>query len=342
MPKKNNTIAEINPQAFKELIYQFRGQQVMLDSDLATIYGYETRDFNNQVKHNIEKFDEDFMFQLSKEEIEILKWKKSTSSWGGRRSVPNVFTEQGIYMLMTVLKGPLATTQSKALIRTFKQMKDHIVQNQPLLGQREYMQLSLQTSENTRDIIEVRNSLSEIDEKVANIVDSLGEVVTKSQLANVMLDFGEPSVRRGWLILNGQPVESDLAYHQIYSEAKKSIYLIDNYLGLKTLALLKDVPSSVEIQIISDNIQGKLHKAEYNDFLTEYPTINILLRSAGSVFHDRYIVLDYDTTNEKIYHCGASSKDGGSKVTTITLVTDAKIYHSLIDKTLINPILILR
>lgn len=99
----------------KNLIYTIRGIKVMLDSDLAKIYGYQTRSFNQQVKNNIEKFDEDFRFQLTKEEYEkILKSKNLTSSWGGIRKLPYVFTEQGIYMLMTVLKGELAIKQSKA------------------------------------------------------------------------------------------------------------------------------------------------------------------------------------------------------------------------------------
>ena len=92
---------------------------------------------------------------MTDEECEILRCKNSTSSWGGRRYNPYAFTEQGIYMLMTVLKGELATRQSKALIRIFKQMKDYIVDNQPLLGQREYLQLSLQTTQNTQDLLDL-------------------------------------------------------------------------------------------------------------------------------------------------------------------------------------------
>lgn len=97
----------------------------MLDFELAYIYGYDTRDFNNQVKHNIERFDNDFRFQLSKEEWkEILMWKKSTAkNLLKRRTCPYAFTEQGIYMLMTVLKGDLAVKQSIILIKTFKTMK---------------------------------------------------------------------------------------------------------------------------------------------------------------------------------------------------------------------------
>lgn len=343
MAKSNEiTVNEIDAEYLTGMIYNLRGVRVMLDADLAAIYGYSTKDFNRQVKNNIEKFDNDFMFQLTNEECEILRCKNSTSSWGGRRYNPFAFTEQGIYMLMTVLKGPLATRQSKALIRIFKQMKDYIVDNQPLLGQREYLQLALQTTQNTHDLLELHNSLSAIDDKVASIVDTLGNVVTKSELANVMQDFGKPSIRRDWLILNGQPVESDLAYQQIYSTATKTIFVVDNYIGLKTLVLLKDVPSNVEITLFSDNIGGRLHLTEYNDFIREYPDLTILMKTSGGIFHDRYIIIDYNTGGEQIYHCGASSKDGDNKVTTITAVTDGSIYHGVIDQLQQNPAMVLR
>ena len=285
------------------------------------------------------------MFQLTNDEIDNLRCKNSTSNEksgkGGRRYAPYVFTEQGIYMLMTVLKGPLATIQSKALIRTFKKMKDYIVENQSLLGQREFLQLSLQTTQNMKEIADVRKSLYEIDNKVANIVDKLGDVVSHSELSNIMLDFSRPAVRYGWLILNGQPVESDIAYQQIYAEAKKSIIVIDNYIGLRTLVQMKNVPNTVPVTIISDNLQHHLHKSEYDDFCREYPDIQIrFLRSGGNI-HDRYIVIDFKAESEKIYHCGASSKDSGNKVTTITLVSDTTVYRSLIETLLNAPILTL-
>lgn len=124
----------IDETLLKSRIYTIRGLKVMLDADLAEIYGYEKKVFNQQVKNNIEKFDEDFRFQLTSDEFENLKSKFLTSSWGGVRKMPFAFTEQGIYMLMTVLKGERATAQSKALIRLFKQMKDCIVENQQLIG----------------------------------------------------------------------------------------------------------------------------------------------------------------------------------------------------------------
>ena len=127
-----NEISILEENSIRSKIYVIRGQQVMLDFDLAKIYGYETKNFNRQVKNNSERFDSDFMFQLSNTEIEELSRCKIFTLNSGRGSnikyAPYAFTEQGIYMLMTVLKGDLAVTQSKMLIRTFKEMK-HFIQN---------------------------------------------------------------------------------------------------------------------------------------------------------------------------------------------------------------------
>ena len=142
-PKKPE-FSLIDEDLLKSRIYTIRGVKVMLDADLAEIYGYSTKAFNQQVKNNIERFAEDFRFQLSKKEVEelrsknltaitsvndaeILRCKNCTTNISTMsRSNPFVFTEQGIYMLMTVLKGDLAVQQSMALIRLFKQMKDYI------------------------------------------------------------------------------------------------------------------------------------------------------------------------------------------------------------------------
>ena len=98
--EKNIVAEEVNAEFLKGFIYCVRGVRVMLDMDLAKIYGYSTKDFNRQVKNNIEKFEQDFMFQLTDEECEILRCKNSTSSWGGRRYSPYAFTEQGIYICL--------------------------------------------------------------------------------------------------------------------------------------------------------------------------------------------------------------------------------------------------
>ncbi len=157
---KKDEIMLVNQESLAEKIYIIRGQKVMLDFELAEIYGYETKRFNEQVKNNIEKFDDDFRFQLTKEEWENLRSKistsKSESGSGGRRYLPFAFTEAGIYTLMTVLKGELAVKQSKALIRTFKQMKDYIVENQGLIGKREFLQLSMQITSNVVEMQDLR------------------------------------------------------------------------------------------------------------------------------------------------------------------------------------------
>lgn len=158
MAEENKEIVIIDGTTIKSKIHYIRNQKVMLDFELAEIYGYETKTFNQQVKNNIEKFDEDFRFQLTKDEWEFLKSKiltsKSDEGSGGRRYMPYVFTEQGIYMLMTVLRGELAVKQSKSLIRMFKQMKDFIVENRDFLSSKEMTQLLLQTSQNTNDIMQ--------------------------------------------------------------------------------------------------------------------------------------------------------------------------------------------
>ena len=128
--KEEIAVIEITEEYMKERIYEIRGQRVILDSDLSEIYGYTTKAFNQQVKNNIEKFDEDFMFELTDDEVEDLRSNFLTANLNSKsRYNPHVFTEQGLYMLMTVLKGPLAVKQSKALIRTFKRMKDYILEN---------------------------------------------------------------------------------------------------------------------------------------------------------------------------------------------------------------------
>ena len=338
-----NEIMIINEEDLKSKIYTIRDVQVMLDRDLAEIYGYETRDFNKQVKNNIERFDEDFMFQLTKEETESvnLMWKFSTSSWGGTRKQPYAFTEQGVYMLMTVLKGELAVAQSKMLVRLFKQMKDYVIENQQVVSQRDFLRLSLQTAENAQNYVEVRQKLTEIDDKVEDVVSNLGEMVRKSELSPIMMNLGKPEIPPGWLILNGQPVESDLAYQQIYTLANKSIFIVDNYISLKTLVLFKNARQNVTVTIFSDNTNHGLHQVEFDDFCKEFPGLKVDLKQAGGIFHDRYIILDYKTPDEKIYHCGASSKDGGRKVNTITLTDDTSVYNTLITQLLKNPPLVL-
>jgi len=164
-----------------------RGQKVMLDFDLAEIYGYSTKAFNQQVKNNIEKFDGDFRFQLTSDDIMDLRSKKLTANISPMsRSLPHAFTEQGVYMLMTVLKGDLATRQSKALIRLFKHMKDRISENQELLDERDRLRLSAQIADNVLDIALVRRDLTRVEAEVSD-----KDAGTRATTINRIADAGE-------------------------------------------------------------------------------------------------------------------------------------------------------
>ena len=330
MAEENREIVVIDETTMKSKIYYIRNQKVMLDFELAEIYGYETKTFNQQVKNNIEKFDEDFRFQLTKDEWEFLRSKiltsKSDEGSGGRRYMPYAFTEQGIYMLMTVLKGELAVKQSKALIRMFKQMKDYIVENRDFLSSKEMVQLLLQTNKNTNDIMQHSKEIAKLDDKISTLA-------TKEDLKKVMDNFIDPDTYKHFLLMNGDKIEADVAYTKIYKSAKESIYVIDNYIGLKTLELLRAAKDNVEVIIFSDNVRNKemLTKNILNDFRRDYPNINLKMKIAGKRYHDRYIAIDYGTENEAFYLCGASSKDAGNKISSITKIEESSkdMYHTM-------------
>ena len=326
MADENREIVVIDETTMKSKIYYIRGQKVMLDFELAEIYGYETKNFNRQVKNNAEKFKgEDFMFQLTDEEmVELSRCKNFTLNRGtGRGSnikyKPYAFTEQGIYMLMTVLRGELAVKQSKALIRMFKQMKDFIVENQDFITSKELLQIAVQTNQNTKDIATINNKISTL--------------ATKEDLKKVMDNFIDPDTYKHFLLMNGDKIEADVAYTKIYKSAKKSIYVIDNYIGLKTLELLRAAKDNVEIIVFSDNVKNKdmLTKNILNDFRKDYPNINLKMKVAGKKYHDRYIAIDYGTENEDFYLCGASSKDAGNKISSITKIEESSkdMYHTM-------------
>ena len=327
MVEKNKEMVIVDDKTIKDKIYLIRGQRVMLDADLATIYGYETKNFNRQVKNNIEKFEgEDFMFQLTETEFENLRCKNSTSSWGGSRYLPNVFTEQGVYMLMTVLRGELAIKQSKALIRTFKQMKDFIIENQDFIGSKELVQIAIQTNRNTNDIVKIN--------------DKIRALATKEDLKKVMDNFIDPDTYKHFLLMNGDKIEADVAYTKLYKSAKKSIHVIDNYIGLKTLELLRVVKDNVEVTVFSDNVknQSMLTKNILNDFTQDYSNIKLKIKVAGKKYHDRYIAIDYGTAQETFYLCGASSKDAGNKISTISRIEESAryMYHEMFSGMLNN------
>ena len=344
---ENTEIVIVSEEILHSKIYNIRGQKVMLDFELAEIYGYETKNFNRQVKNNSAKFEgDDFMFQLTDEELEeLLRCKNCTLKRGEGRGKhvkynPYVFTEQGIYMLMTVLRGELAIKQSRALVRTFKKMKDYIIDNRELIGQREYIQLSMQMAEKVRDISKLKSDIGAVEKQMSDVMNQLSDVVTKSDLAAMMNSFVDDG-DNGWLMYNTKYCTADLAYSEIYMQAKKTIFVVDNYIGLRTLVLLKNASADVDITLFSDNVGGKLHCIEYQDFCREYPSIKMTLKKTGGIYHDRFIVLDYGTKNERIFLCGASSKDAGARVTSIVEDYGIEKYKILIDTLLKNTNLIL-
>ncbi len=247
-----NEIVIHNENDLRSRIYTIRGMRVMLDFDLAEIYGYTTKRFNEQVKNNIEKFDNDFRFQLTKEEYyEILRSKISTLEFSeaiedsgstltleqGKYSkyLPYAFTEQGIYMLMTVLRGDLAVKQSKILIRLFKTMKDFIIERENLIGSDEVARLAIQTSQNTKDIARIDQKLSDISRKIHN--------------------FTPIEIPKNLLYLDKTTVEADKNQPQINIESKILVIrsrqvMIDRDLaelyGVETKRLNEQVRRNIE------------------------------------------------------------------------------------------------
>ncbi|MGN0160227.1 MAG: ORF6N domain-containing protein [Lachnospiraceae bacterium] len=289
-------VIEVTEEYLKDRLYDIRGKRVLLDADLAEIYGYDTKGFNRQVKNNIDKFDGDFMFELTDEELEYLRCKNCTANISSKsRYNPHVFTEQGLYMLMTVLKGPLAVKQSKALIRTFKKMKDYILDNRNLIGQRELLQLSMETANNRIEISKINSDMISLEKQISDVAEGLKDVVTKSELADMMNSFISDDDEK-WLMFNAKFSSADEVYESIYRQAKSSIYVVDNYIGLRTLVHLKNSPAGVDIILFSDNVgNNKLHNIEFTDFCKEYPTVKLSMKKTGGIFHDRFIVLDYGT-----------------------------------------------
>ena len=146
-----------------------------------------------------------------------------------------------------------------------------------------------------------------------------------------MDNFIDPNSYKHFLIFNGERIEADLAYQSIYGLAKKSIIIIDDYIDIKTLKLLKVVKNEIDILIISDNkAKNSLSEEFINDFIKD-TKINLAVEASNGKVHDRYIFIDMGTSNEATYHCGTSSKDAGNKITTIVKLEDHMAYEKVID-----------
>ena len=208
----NNQKAEVNPVGnLNGLVYIIRGYYVMLDSDVAMLYGYTVKRVNEQAKRNIDRFPEDFMFQLTDEEVELVWSQNATANINSKsRTNPYVYTEQGTYMLATVLKNDVAVTQSIAIMRAFREMRHYIRQNQQFVTKNELKLLMETTEADTKTIIARQD---EIDDQIASIHESINKINE-----NFVLDTGI----KNYVIYKGQKFEADKAYIEIYKKAKKN------------------------------------------------------------------------------------------------------------------------
>ena len=315
--------------AIRSKVYILRGQQVMLNQDLAEIYGYQVKNLNQQVKRNLTRFPEDFMFQLTKEEVELVKSQFVTSrninyfegQEGGRRKLPYAFTEQGIYMLATVLRGELAEQQSIFIMRTFREMRHYISQNQQFVTRNEMELLTAKVG----TITERQDRMEKRVEFIQKDVTILGD------------NFITDKDKKDFVIYKGQKLEADIAYIEIYQQANKSIYVVDDYMNAKSLQHLSQKADGVEVVLFTENGKGGrgfLTNSLVTDFQNEYPTIRI---KPNPDCHDRLIILDYGEKTELVYHCGASSKDAGKKLCAINQITKTAIIHPVIDRLLSLP-----
>ena len=309
------------------LVYSVRGYFVMLDADIAMLYGYEVKRVNEQARRNIERFPEDFMFQLTDEEVASVWSQNAAANINSKsRSNPMVYTEQGTYMLATVLKNDIAVTQSIAIMRAFRAMQHYIRQNQQFVTKNE---LKLLTENIEEDVRRLSDRQSDTEAQMASIHESINKINE-----NFVLD----TELKNYVIYKGQKFEADKAYIDIYQKAKKSIYVVDDYVNIKTLHLLSHKKSGVKVVLFTENGFGRsrdfLTASEVADFNREYPSIQI---KPNPDCHDRFIVIDYGTGTEKVFHCGASSKDAGKKVCAINAIENTTLVHPIIDALLQNP-----
>lgn len=270
------------------MIKVIRGQQVMLDSDLSALYGVETRRLNEQVKRNIERFPDDFMFQLRKEELDNLMSQNATSSWGGTRKLPYAFTEQGIAMLSTVLKSQTAVEVNIRIMRAFITMRRFIATNAQLfqrLETIEYHQLEMKQHQEVTD--------RRIDEVFKH------------------LDADIPPMQG--IFYDGQVFDAYRFVSDLIRKAKQSIVLIDNYVDDTVLTLLDKRSEGVSATIYTQRISSQF-QLDVDSHNSQYPLIEIKRFNKA---HDRFLLID-----NEVYHIGASIKDLGKKWFGFTLMRD--------------------
>lgn len=278
----------------ENLVYEVRGVEVMLDSDLAMLYEVETKRINEAYYRNIDKFPERISWKLTKDEANNLRSQFATSSgvnnYGGRRYLPRVFTEQGIYMLATILKSSVATKVSIAIMDTFVRMRHYINYNKYMLPNRMLL----------------------LEDKVDN----------NTKRINQLFDMFDPKeITKEYLFFDNQLFKSHYVLNKIFESAKEEIIIVDNYADKELLMYLSTLQKS--IKIISKNMDNLLI-AKYEK---EFNNIEFIRKD---IFHDRFIILD----REKLFSCGSSFKDLGKKCFAINLMEDKIILNELLNKIL--------
>ena len=288
---------EISDEEIKSLIYTIRGKQVMIDSDVAMLYHYTTKNINKAVKRNIERFPEEFCFQLTEDELQFLRFQIGTSKTkenitrGGRRYLPYVFTEQGIAMLAGVLKNEIAVKVSINIIKSFIEMRKFINEN----GQ-------------------IFERLTNVEYKLLEHNKKFDEIFNKLQQ--------EENIKQR-IFFDGQIYDAYSLIIDIIKKANNKLLIIDNYVDDSILKMLTKKKSNVEVVILTSN-NSNIQKIDIQKFNKEYPVLKV---ARTDKFHDRFIVID----NKEMYHLGASIKDLGKKCFGINKIEDMEIIEKIIN-----------
>ncbi len=293
---KDSDVKKYETEHIKNLIYTIRGKQVMLDSDVADLYHCETKYINRVVKRNIERFPEEFCFQLMEKEFQNLRCQFVTSSfekqnYGGRRYLPYVFTEQGIAMLSALLKSNIAIKVSINIMKAFIEMRKFIATN----GQ-------------------VFERLTTIEYKMLEH-DKKFDIVFNELQKNEKIGFKQS------IFFDGQVYDAYSLIIDIIKKAKQKILLIDNYIDDSILKMLSKKNKNVEVVILTLQ-NSNLTKLDINKFNKQYPTLKVAITNK---FHDRFIVID----NKELYHIGASLKDLGKKCFAISRIEDDEYIEKI-------------
>ena len=291
-------ITDYNNEDIKNLIYTIRGKQVMLDSDVAMLYHYQTKKINQTVKRNIERFPENFCFQLTEEETENLRSQIVTSSlkkenYGGRRYLPYVFTEQGIAMLSGLLKNEVAVAVSINIMNTFVEMRRFLYNN------------------------------GQVFERLTNIEYKMLEYDKKFDLIFDELQKDKASEFKQKIFFDGQIYDAYSLVINTIKKAKEKILIIDNYIDDSILQMLVKKNKDVKVTILTTE-KSNISKLDIQKFNKEYPILKI---AKSNKFHDRFIVID----NKEIYHVGASLKDLGKKCFAISKIEDTEYIDKLLE-----------